>query len=106
MSRKTALRLASEFVDLVKKTGVPVTGAILFGSWAKGRADENSDIDVCVVSPQFGRDYLSEMTKLLNIAQKIDSRIEAVPFSPDDVRDVYSSLANEIRLTGTPVATD
>ena len=103
MSRQKALQLASRFINIVKNKGIPVKKAFLFGSWAKGTADENSDIDICVISPVFGVDYTGEMAKLLTIAQKIDSRIESIPFNPKDLLDPYSSLASEIRMTGVAV---
>ena len=103
MIQKNALQLASLFVNTIKKKGIPVKKAFLFGSWAKGTANEQSDIDVCVVSPAFGEDYTSEMTKLLTIAQTVDSRIESIPFNIRDIQDPYSSLASEIRTTGIPL---
>ena len=103
MSRQNALQLASRFINIVKNKGIPVKKAFLFGSWAKGTADENSDIDICVISPVFGVDYTGEMAKLLTIAQKVDSRIESIPFNPKDMLDPYSSLASEIRATGVEV---
>ena len=48
----------SEIIEPVKKyclslssLGIPVTKAYLYGSWARNEANENSDIDVMVVSP-------------------------------------------------------
>lgn len=103
MSRQNALQLASLFINIVKNEGITVKKAFLFGSWAKGTADENSDIDICVISPEFGIDYTDEMAKLLTIAQKVDSRIESIPFNQKDILDPYSSLASEIRTTGVEI---
>lgn len=100
MSRQDVLRLASLFVSKVKAEGIPIQKAFLFGSWAKGSATNESDIDICIVSPVFGKDYTSEITRLLTIAQTVDNRIESVPFKSGDIDDRFSSLANEIRETG------
>ena len=45
-------RIAS-FVTAAEELGIPVSRVILFGSVARGEADEWSDIDVVVVSPLF-----------------------------------------------------
>lgn len=88
---------AQKFVDKVRKSGIPVSGASVFGSWAKGKATKDSDIDVCVVSPEFGKDYIKEMVELRKIALSVDSRIEPVPFTPEDLADPLGTLASEIR---------
>lgn len=92
-----AVDKAQQFVDLVKNSGTMVSLATVFGSWAKGKATEDSDIDVCVVSPSFGNDYIQEMVDLRKIALKVDSRIEPIPLAPKDLKDPYGTLAAEIR---------
>jgi len=37
---------------------------LLFGSHARGEAGPDSDLDLLVVSPDFGKDYLAEMMLL------------------------------------------
>ena len=73
---------------------------ILFGSRAKGKAGPDSDIDVAVVSPQFGQDVTEEMMMLRKIALKVDSHIEPVPLCPEDLDDNFSTLAHEIKRYG------
>ncbi|WP_257787951.1 nucleotidyltransferase domain-containing protein [Limihaloglobus sulfuriphilus] len=52
----------------------------MFGSYACGGADEMSDIDLLVVSPEFdgvvSRDFVN---RLWRIAARTDSRIEPIP---------------------------
>lgn len=98
-----ALNLAKKFVILLKNDGVVVDSAFLFGSYAKGTQHRYSDIDVCIVSPKFGKDYLDEMVDLRMKALKIDIRIEPVPLNPVDLADPYSSLSTEIRNTGLAI---
>ena len=92
-----AIKKAQQFVTLARNAGVLVVNASVFGSWAKGRGTADSDIDVCVVSPNFGKDYIEEMVELRKIALKVDSRIEPIPFTPQDLSDSYGTLATEIR---------
>jgi uncharacterized protein len=88
------------FIKKVNESGIPVNSAYLFGSYAKGTAGKKSDIDVCIVSNVFGKDYIKEMVNLRKISLGIDSRIEPVPFNLIDINDPYSSLASEITKTG------
>lgn len=94
---------AKKFVKSLSKTGIKVNKAYLFGSYAKGGAKKDSDIDVCVISPSFTGDYFAEMIRLRKLSLKIDSRIEPVPFLPEDLNDKYSTLASEIRKYGIPL---
>jgi len=91
---------AKKFVKSLPKIGIKVQRAYLFGSHAKGKPKKDSDIDVCIVSDSFSKDYLTEMVKLRKDSLKVDSRIEPVPFLPEDLNDKYSTLASEIRKYG------
>jgi predicted nucleotidyltransferase len=42
----------NEFVELLKK-GIRIEAVVLFGSYARGTAYEDSDIDLAVISPDF-----------------------------------------------------
>jgi hypothetical protein len=41
------------FIAAVEKSGIKVSRVVLFGSHARGEADEWSDIDIIVISPDF-----------------------------------------------------
>lgn len=51
---------------------------ILFGSFARGTANADSDIDVAVIVDKFPGDFLKTTPVLWRIASEIDSRIEPV----------------------------
>lgn len=97
------LNLIQQYVKLLKEKGVNVSKVILFGSYAKGTAKPESDIDLAIVSSQFGKNNLKEMMLLRRIALKIDSHIEPLPFSPKDINDRYSTLAQEIIKYGITI---
>lgn len=80
--------------------GIPVTRAILFGSWAKGTATPDSDIDVGIVSPRFGDDDLEEMQLLLLKTRDIDDRIEPIPLSIEDYETDATPFIMEIKKYG------
>lgn len=98
-----AVAKAQVFIDSVRNSGVVVSHASVFGSWAKGTADGESDIDVCIVSPNFGKDYIAEMVSLRKISLSIDSRIEPIPLTPEDFTDPYGTLASQIRKYSLPL---
>lgn len=100
VSLKTAQQSARAFISQLKHAGIPVTHAYLFGSYAKGTATKDSDIDICLLSPVFGKDPIEEMVKLRMISFPIDPRIEPIPVHSDDWNDKYSSLMAEIRKFG------
>lgn len=93
---KNALLTAKRYVELVKKSGIPVTKAYFYGSYAKKSDTKESDIDICIVSPAFGKDYFDENVMLRMLTLKTDSRIEPVAFNPKDLNNKYDSLASEI----------
>lgn len=77
--------------------------AYLFGSYALDKQNQFSDIDICIVSSDFGRDYIEESLKLKNLTNEVDFRISPVPMTPDDMNDKYSTLATEIKSHGIQI---
>jgi len=88
------------FGKLLKKAEIPVESLIVFGSQVKGKAKPYSDIDVCVVSPLFGKDTLEERVKISMLADKVDWRIEPHPYHPQDFAVEEDPFAWEIKRTG------
>lgn len=97
---KSTIGKINTFTQMVKQQGISISKVILFGSYAKGGTHADSDIDVAIVSTQFGKDTVEEMMMLRKIALKVDSRIEPVPFCPEDLDDDLSTLAQEIKRYG------
>lgn len=100
---RKVLKIARKYIEIVRESGIPVTKAYLYGSYAKKTENKNSDIDVCVISPSFGKDYLNENVKLRILTLKVDSKIEPVAFNPEDINDKFDSLASEIQKTGITI---
>jgi predicted nucleotidyltransferase len=100
---KDKINSIKKYIALLKKKRINVSKVILFGSHAKGLAKPDSDIDIAVISSQFGRDSFKEMTFLRKVALEIDSHIEPLPFSPQDLDNRYSTLAQEIKKYGVPI---
>lgn len=97
---KNIIDTVKKFRTAIEIAGIPVEKMILFGSYAKGTARTNSDIDIAVVSKKFGYDDIDEMQLLWKETHLVDSRIEPYPLSPRDLREGFSPIAYEIKKYG------
>lgn len=73
---------------------------ILFGSYAKGNAREDSDVDVAIVVKRLTGDYFSTRPLLWKIRRQIDDRIE--PVLIERAND-ESGFLSEIIKTGVAI---
>ena len=96
--------IISRFIEAVSSRGIRVEKAILYGSYAAGQESEDSDLDVAVISSDFGKDRYQEGTMLMKLAWRIDYRLHPVPFSVESfVRDTWIPLVHEIRTNGIEI---
>src|SRR6266498_1028362 len=101
MVEKEIVGKVREFVKELKRRGIRVKKVIIYGSRVSGGARKYSDIDVAVISPDFGKDSYKEGTKLFEIASQIDARIEPVAISTKSYeKDTWIPLIYEIREKG------
>lgn len=98
-----AISIGKKFIGEIKNSGIHVVDAYLYGSHARQTVSKDSDIDVCVVSLDFGIDLIDEMVMLKQIARKVDDRIEAVPLGVTDFSDPFDPLVFEIKNTGVRI---
>jgi len=101
MARKAyqVVNLLKRYIAELERNEIPIRKAILFGSYAKGYAKEESDIDVALVSEVFSGDRFEDRRKIIPLRRKIDNRIEPLPFKPEDFEN-GGILVEEIRKTG------
>jgi len=86
------------FIEVIERQNIKVAKAVLYGSQVNGKTYEYGDIDVAIVSADFGNDRYEEGTKLFELAYKIDPRIEPVPISLRSYEeDTWVPLIYEIR---------
>jgi len=104
MVKREIVEKLQEFRKILEENGIRVTKIILYGSQASGKFRKDSDIDVAIFSPDFGKDRFEEGVKLFEIAYKIDPRIEPVPVSLKSYKkDTRIPLIYEIRTNGVKV---
>ena len=94
LDKTTALEHANTYAQLVGKQFMPCK-IILFGSFAKGNWNENSDIDIAVIVNKISDDFLECYKKLNRLTRNIDNRIEPVLLqSGNDKSGFLTSILN------------
>lgn len=104
MVEREIVKAVRSFAKKLKQRKIKISKLILYGSRISGTARKYSDIDVAVVSPDFGKDRFREGVKLFEIAGEVDPRIEPVPLSVESYKnDTWIPLIYEIRKTGLEI---
>jgi predicted nucleotidyltransferase len=82
---KTIDSAVNQYLELIRGLFADIDSAYLFGSFAKGKSTEDSDIDLALVFRDLDDSKRFDLqVQLMLLASKIDSRIEPHPFSLDD----------------------
>jgi uncharacterized protein len=97
--RDTVIKIALKYIKELDKNNIPIAEAVIFGSYAKGNSGPESDIDIALISEAFTGDRFEDRRRIIPFRRKIDSRIEPIPFTPEDYRN-GGTLAKEIKKTG------
>ena len=94
MDKDATLKLVEAFGELAVPE-LPIDGIWLYGSWAYGVPDEDSDIDVAVTLSDRSLDHLETEMKLFRIRRSIDTRIEPIVIYPGEDRSGFSDMILE-----------
>jgi len=90
---------AKRYVNEVRHH-LPVDKAYLFGSYAKGTANEMSDVDVCFFFRDYGgKERVDIGILLLKIASDYKAYFEPLVFETSDIQQ-NNPFVNEILRTG------
>jgi uncharacterized protein len=87
------------YIEQLESIGVHVQQAILFGSYATGKYDEWSDIDLAIVSDDFAGNRFNDRNKIRKVTLQVNSDISPIPFRPEDFND-SNYFVKEILETG------
>jgi predicted nucleotidyltransferase len=87
------------YIEQLENIGVHVQQAILFGSYATGKYDEWSDIDLAIVSDDFAGNRFNDRNKIRKVTLQVNSDISPIPFRPEDFND-SNYFVKEILETG------
>ncbi len=95
--------IVEKYIAIVKEN-YNVVAIILFGSYAKGMENEDSDIDIAVITDDIKTDKFDEEVKLTLLRRKIDNRIEPHIISINDYENDETPFVVEVKNTGIKVA--
>lgn len=99
-------RIVNSFIRNLIKEEIKVEKVLLYGSYASGLFHENSDVDLAIISSDFGKNKFEEGKLLLRIAWRIDPRLNPIPVSTEAFeKDTWVPLINEIRQKGIELET-
>ena len=73
-----------KYIHTLEEKHIHIQRAVLFGSYADGRANEWSDIDIALVSDSFDGDRFDDRGKIRKITLSVSSDISPLPFRPED----------------------
>jgi uncharacterized protein len=98
MDKASAIKSIKNYISFLRKNNIDIKEAYLFGSYAKGTFDEESDIDLALVIGNLINKFEMQV-KLMVLRRKNESIIEPHPFSEEDFNSFYP-FAEEIKKTG------
>ncbi|MEX2592606.1 MAG: nucleotidyltransferase domain-containing protein [Anditalea sp.] len=102
MDKRTDKRI-KDFISSVAKQNPNLVTVYLFGSYAKGKQKDDSDIDLALIIDRLHDNEKFDMQiQLMLLASDYDIRIEPYPLSIDDFHS-SNPLAAEIKRTGIEI---
>ncbi|MCK4920486.1 MAG: nucleotidyltransferase domain-containing protein [Bacteroidales bacterium] len=97
MVKGTVINIAKRYIKELPNE-IDVKKAYLFGSHAKGRHSEESDIDIAIIIGT-QKDIFEVQMQLLRLRREIDLRIEPHPIREEDF-STLNPFADEIMQSG------
>ena len=91
MDQQSAINIAKKYKEAVVKIIGPAT-VYLFGSYSKGCARPDSDIDIAVVVPSITGDYSSTAAHLWRITMDVNNLIEPVLIEKSHPSPLYEDI--------------
>lgn len=95
-------KLIDNYITKLEENGFTIKKAFLFGSYAKGNAHENSDIDIALVSDEFEGIRFYDKDKIRRTTISVSSQLEVLPFKTSDFTD-DDPFVKEILETGVRI---
>ena len=99
LSREEALALVRRYKQVISQRFDVEPKVMMFGSYSKGYANPDSDIDVAVIVPTYGDKKFEISKKLWHDVDQVSFLIEPVLMA----EDCWSPLYDDVMRTGVPV---
>lgn len=104
MSKIQAEKIVEKYAKKLRAKNYPFSAIYLFGSGAKGKRSEWSDIDVAVISDKLKKDWNRNEDILWKYTIEVDSRIEPIGFTVKDFQNSFDPMVSEIKKYGIKIA--
>ena len=91
MDKEQALRVVRDYKAAISHLFDSAT-VYLYGSYSKGNAHAESDIDVAVVVPEIQGDWLRLSTRLWMIAPQVNIHIEPILMEKNEPSPLYRDV--------------
>ncbi|MDR2671523.1 MAG: nucleotidyltransferase domain-containing protein [Oscillospiraceae bacterium] len=99
---ETVKNAAIRYADDVRRV-MPIDKAVLFGSYAKGTADDGSDVDVCFFLPTFGeRRRIDIIGDLIGMTRDRIVPFEPIAFTTSEI-ERGNPFVKEVLSTGVEI---
>jgi predicted nucleotidyltransferase len=98
-----AKKIVKKYTTKLKAKKYPISAVYLFGSYATGKANQWSDIDVAIISDKLKKDWNKNEDVLWKYTIGVDSRIEPIGFTVKDFQDECDPMVYEIKKTGIKI---
>ncbi len=99
LTREEALELVRQYKRVISPRFDVEPKVLMFGSYSKGYANPDSDIDVAVIVPTYGNDKYDLSKKLWRDVRQVSFLIEPVLMAEDR----WSPLYDDVMRTGVAV---
>ena len=103
INNKLIMEIVQKYVDKICEN-YKIEAIILFGSYAKGTNNENSDIDIAIITDDFENDIFDEELNFMKLRRNIDTRIEPHLIRIEDYKNAETPFIKEVIDTGIKVA--
>ena len=91
MDQAEAIKIVTAYKALLTKHFTDCK-VYLYGSYSKGTAHKDSDIDVAVVVPQLHSDWWSTSTSLWSLTRQVNTLIEPVLIEESHPSPLYEDI--------------
>ena len=99
MTREEALELVRQYKQVIRSRFDIEPKVMMFGSYSKGYANPDSDIDVAVIVPSYGDRKMEISKRLWHDVDQVSFLIEPVLMAEDR----WSPLYDDVMRTGVAV---
>ena len=102
MAKREIKKIIENLKNLLEERGLEIDRIILFGSHAKGKYREDSDIDIVVISKDFEGKGIFERSKMLGdvewkLMEKFLVPLDIITMSPEDFKKGVSPISQYAR---------